>query len=59
MQEQVFATALAISFFVKNLSDEKDAWELIVIKARKWLAKALQSEQIDDVIKAAMAFLAA
>jgi len=59
LQEQVFVTALAISFFLTKLSAEKDVWELIVMKARKWLAKAIQPEQVDAAIQTATTFLEA
>lgn len=57
LADQVFATALALSFFVHNLADEEDKWELIVIKARKWLTKTIQSENVDTILKIASDFL--
>jgi phage tail tube protein FII len=59
LQEQVFTTALAISFYVTKMSGEKDVWELIVNKARKWLGKSLQPEQVTAAVAAASAFLRA
>lgn len=59
LEDQIFATVLAISFFITKLSSEKDSWELIVKKARKWLGSTLQPENVDDAIKAATTFLGA
>ncbi|CAL8104245.1 unnamed protein product [Orchesella dallaii] len=39
--EKVFATALAVAFFINKLATEKDVWDLVVLKARKWLEKNL------------------
>jgi len=47
----VFATALAVAYFMNKLDAEKDVWELVVSKARKWLSKNLSdAEKIDSVI---------
>lgn len=59
LTNQVFATALAISFFVNNLADEKDKWDLIVVKARKWLNATVQPENVDAIIELTSAFLKA
>ncbi|CAL8143672.1 unnamed protein product [Orchesella dallaii] len=54
LPDKVFATALAIAYFMNKLHSEKDMWELIVLKARKWLAKNLSDAgQVDNVISMA------
>ncbi|XP_037045008.1 von Willebrand factor A domain-containing protein 5A-like [Bradysia coprophila] len=55
--QQVFATALAICFFTNHLANEVDKWELIVLKARKWLAMAVQPENVDAVLNVADGYL--
>jgi hypothetical protein len=35
--QAVVATALAVAFFEKKMANEKDAWELVVEKAKGWL----------------------
>ncbi|OCK85183.1 VIT-domain-containing protein [Lepidopterella palustris CBS 459.81] len=39
---KVVATALAVAFFEKKLGGEKDAWELVVEKAKGWLEEQVQ-----------------
>lgn len=58
LSEEVYATALAIVFFVTTLPEEKDVWELIVLKAKKWLKKTYQAGDVDTVLKLAETFLA-
>lgn len=59
LTNQVFATALSLSFFVHSLADEEEKWELIVAKARKWLTKAVNPETVDAVVELASDFLKA
>lgn len=49
LQESVFATALAVAFFTMKLAGEKDVWELVVLKAKKWMAK--QIEKSEEILK--------
>ena len=37
LQSRLWGTMLAISFLERKLSDEKEAWEMVVEKARMWL----------------------
>ena len=46
--QTVWATVLAVTMFEKKLAGEKDVWELVVAKARDWIA-ALPSVQDEDV----------
>ncbi|ODM92021.1 von Willebrand factor A domain-containing protein 5A, partial [Orchesella cincta] len=51
LPEKVFATAIAIAFFTNKLATEKDVWELIVVKAKKWLSKNISDvTDIDSII---------
>lgn len=53
LDKQVFATALALSFFVHNLADEEEKWELVATKARIWLTKTVKPENLDTILKLA------
>ncbi|KAG0220559.1 hypothetical protein BGW42_000340, partial [Actinomortierella wolfii] len=53
---QVVATALAISYFESKLQKDKDTWELIVEKAKSWLATKLGGEdKADELLAKAVA----
>ncbi|KAF9144374.1 hypothetical protein BGX20_007041, partial [Mortierella sp. AD010] len=51
--ENVVATALAILFFEKKLVEEKDAWELVIGKARGWLEEQIGEDGIVAVLQEA------
>ena len=40
LHERIWATILAITFLEKKMAHEKDAWEMVVEKAKEWLAGA-------------------
>lgn len=46
--ETVIATTLAIAFFEKRLPGKREVWEMVVLKARGWLGRAL-GRGVDDV----------
>ncbi|KAG0220822.1 hypothetical protein BGW41_007504 [Actinomortierella wolfii] len=55
---QVVATALAISYFESKLQKDKNTWELIVEKAKSWLATKLGGEdKADELLAKAAALL--
>ncbi|KAG0247877.1 hypothetical protein DFQ27_001453, partial [Actinomortierella ambigua] len=49
------ATALAISYFESKLQKDKDTWELVVDKAKSWLATQLGGESAVDELLAKVA----
>ncbi|KAF2503097.1 von Willebrand domain-containing protein [Lophium mytilinum] len=51
--QRTVATALAVAFFEKKLASEKDAWELVVEKAKGWLEVELGAVPVEDVVEAA------
>jgi hypothetical protein len=53
----VWATALAIAFLIKEFSDKKDEWEMIVEKAVNWLKS--RDMEGRDIMQDAMDFLSA
>ena len=46
--EQLMATALAVAFLESKLAASKDVWEMVVAKAKSWMA----SQGIVDVERA-------
>ncbi|KAF2095458.1 VIT-domain-containing protein [Rhizodiscina lignyota] len=46
------ATALAVAYFEQKLVGEKEAWELVVEKARGWLEEKVGKEGMDTLMKA-------
>jgi len=54
--ENAWATALAVTFFVKKLANEKESWELVCNKAKKWLVKECPSTA-DKILAHAEQFL--
>ena len=55
--DAVFATSLAIAVFENKLAHLRDEWELVVAKARKWLASYATSCSVDALIGTAAAAL--
>lgn len=53
------ATIIAIAYLEKEFSDKKDVWEMLVAKAKAWLAKdmGMDQEGMDAMIQAAAAEL--
>ena len=53
------ATALAVAFFETKLKNKKEVWEMVVAKARAWLAKQLEADQkgVDAYVAKAAAYL--
>ncbi|KAF2867071.1 hypothetical protein BDV95DRAFT_582412 [Massariosphaeria phaeospora] len=57
----VLATAIVIMFLEKKMADEEETWELVVEKARGWLAGEVGDEEVlkevwkeaDDIVGAA------
>ncbi|CAL8104173.1 unnamed protein product [Orchesella dallaii] len=58
LKENVYATAVAISFFEKKMTAQKRRWELIVTKSRKWLAIQVTDAKVVEAMmkKAASTF---
>lgn len=54
LEESILATALAIAFLTTKLPEEKDVWDLVVVKARKWLAKTITPEKMEETIRTAL-----
>jgi len=54
---QAWATALALTFIQEKLKDLKDSWELVAMKAKKWL-EINYSEELDSLIAAAKDLIA-
>eukprot|EP00743_Colponemidia_sp_Colp-15_P009931 GILK01010891.1.p1 GENE.GILK01010891.1~~GILK01010891.1.p1 ORF type:complete len:865 (+),score=133.17 GILK01010891.1:88-2682(+) len=46
----MWATCLALAAFQTRLSSQQDEWELVAAKARKWLAKHISQDQINEAI---------
>ncbi len=55
LKDTVFATALAVAYFSIKLIAEKDVWELVALKAKRWLIK--QNVNTDEVLKSVESFL--
>jgi len=53
---QAFATCLAVLYFKKHLSSQKDQWELVAQKSAKWLKKHFPTVQ-DAMTKKAEQFI--
>jgi hypothetical protein len=50
--DDLWLTAIAI-VLLEAMSAEKDLWELVVQKARKFLAKTLNNDDIEKLLEAA------
>ncbi len=55
LKDAVFATALAVALFAIKLIAEKDVWEIVDLKAKKWVTK--QNVKPDDILKSMEDFL--
>lgn len=53
------ATALAVAFLETKVAAKKDVWEMVVTKARAWLAKQIGGGpgEVDKVVQIAAAYL--
>jgi hypothetical protein len=49
----ILATACAVAYFSKKLAADKDAWEMMVDKAREWLAEQVGGEAAASALVAA------
>ena len=47
VSELIMATAFAVAYFETKLADLADDWQLVVMKARKWLSKSCKSAGAD------------
>ncbi|KAG0055906.1 hypothetical protein BGZ83_007029 [Gryganskiella cystojenkinii] len=56
---RIFASVLAISYFENTLTKDRDTWELVVDKAKRWLLTALQGNQdkVDELFAKAAGLL--
>ncbi|KAL6858340.1 hypothetical protein ACO1O0_005801 [Amphichorda felina] len=52
VQEDIVATACVAAYLQKNLSGEKDAWEMMVGKAIRWAREQVGTGQYDELGKA-------
>ncbi|GIZ42885.1 hypothetical protein CKM354_000613300 [Cercospora kikuchii] len=58
VDRDVAMTALVVAYFETVLKDKKDVWEMIVQKARAWLAGSLAGkESADELVEKAKAYL--
>lgn len=55
--KQAVATALAVVFFERKLKSEKDAWELVVEKARGWLEGNVGEDGVHTLMEKAVALV--
>jgi hypothetical protein len=55
--KQAVATALAVVFFERKLKSEKDAWELVVEKARGWLEGNIGEDGVHTLMEKAVALV--
>lgn len=55
--KQAVATALAVVFFERKLKGEKDAWELVVEKARGWLEGNIGEDGVHTLMEKAVALV--
>ena len=55
--KQAVATALAVVFFERKLKSEKDAWELVVEKARGWLEGNIGEDGVHTLMEKAIALV--
>ena len=55
--KQAVATALAVVFFERKLKSEKDAWELVVEKARGWLEGNIGEDSVHTLMEKAIALV--
>jgi len=46
-REQVWATVLAVIYLQKKLNQFKDEWEIVELKAQKWLASQLTHQELE------------
>lgn len=51
------ATALAIAWLESTLANKKDAWEMVVAKARAWLATQMPAENAERLITQAKQYV--
>lgn len=52
-EEKVWATVLAICFLEKKMAEQKDAWELVVDKARVWLSGVAKDGFVEKLVQVA------
>jgi len=58
IRNTVWATVLAIWFLEKKMGDQKDAWELVVEKARGWLdGEGVEKEVVEKLFEAAQGLI--
>lgn len=55
--KQAVATALAVVFFERKLKSEKDAWELVVEKARGWLESNIGEDGVHTLMEKVVALV--
>ena len=55
--KQAVATALAVVFFERKLKSEKDAWELVVEKARGWLEGNIGEDGVHTLMEKVIALV--
>ncbi|KAF5660166.1 hypothetical protein FHETE_9140 [Fusarium heterosporum] len=48
-KDSILATACAVLFFKKKLSDERDTWEMLVEKAEGWLEDSIGEDGVSDL----------
>lgn len=47
--EQLMATSLAVAYMETQLADSKDVWEMVVTKAKTWMASQVSQVSVDAV----------
>ena len=60
--EAIWVTAIVIAFLEARFPDQKTNWDLVVKKAKRWIAKQVKTVQLKsgvDVVSEAAKFVAA
>lgn len=56
LDEKTWATAIAIAYMSEKLQNLKETWELVALKATKWLQK-ITGANYNAVMEAATAYI--